>query len=209
MLRMMYFDDAKNIAEYIKMADGNDGREFIPILRAHLENDATVLELGMGPGKDLKLLSKYFRVTGSDQSQLFIDHVRAAHPNTDLLWLDASTLETERKFDCIYSNKVLHHLTKSQLEESFQNQAKILNPGGMCFHTFWYGDSEEEYSGLRFVYYTPENLLKLLGDEFEAIELNMYTEIEAGDSFYILLRKKEQTKPPSDQVVKVNELETQ
>ena len=67
---MMYFDDEKNVAEYIKMADGYDGREFIPILRAHLEDNATVLELGMGPGKDFELLSKYFRVTGSDRSHI-------------------------------------------------------------------------------------------------------------------------------------------
>ena len=46
----------------------------------------------------------------------------------------------------------------------------------------------------------------ITGDEFESIELNMYTELEEGDSFYILLRKKEQTKPSSDQVAKENEL---
>ncbi len=187
---MAYFDDKKNVEEYIKLAEGYDGREFIPTLQAHLEDNAAVLELGMGPGKDFELFSEHFRVTGSDHSKIFLDRFRTAHPNADLLWLDAASLETDRKFDCIFSNKVLHHLSKSQLEKSFRNQTKILNPGGLSFHTFWYGDFEEEYSGLRFVYYTPENLQKLTDDEFEAIELNMYTEMEENDSFYILLRKK-------------------
>ena len=187
---MSYFDDEKNVSEYIKMAEGYDGREFLPVLRKYLKKDATLLELGMGPGKDLELFRTDFRVTGSDQSQVFLDRFRANHPDADLLWLDAAELETERNFDCIYSNKVLHHLKNTQLRLSFQQQAEILNPGGYLFHTFWYGDSEEEFSGLRFVYYTPETLCELIGDQFEEVEIVIYTEMEENDSFYIVLRKK-------------------
>ena len=43
------------------MAEGYDGKEFIPVLRKHLKQDATLLELGMGPGKDVELLSDFFR----------------------------------------------------------------------------------------------------------------------------------------------------
>jgi len=186
---MAYFDDEKKVTEYIKMAEGFDGRKFIPVLRENLEENAAILELGMGPGKDIELLGEFFRVTGSDNSQVFLDRFRANHPGADLLWLDAASLETERKFDCIYSNKVLHHLATAQLQASFQRQAEILNPGGWLFHTFWYGDTEEEYSGLRFVYYTPETLRELISDRFEEIELTMYTEMDENDSFYILLKK--------------------
>ena len=173
------------------MAEGYDGGEFIPILRKYLDDNSTVLELGMGPGKDAELLSEYFRVTGSDHSKIFLDRFRARHPDADLLWLDAVLLETDRNFDCIYSNKVLQHLSRSQLEESFRNQAKTLNRGGLSFHTFWYGDSEEEHSGLRFVTYTPENLRTMIGNGFEEVTVGMYTEMEEDDSFYILLRKNE------------------
>lgn len=171
------------------MADGYDGREFVPILRAQLPENATVLELGMGPGKDLLLLSKYFHVTGSDNSQIFLDLFQASHPKADLLWLDATSIDTSKKFDCIYSNKVLHHLAKAQLEDSFRIQAEKLNQGGIVFHTFWYGDTEEEHSGLRFVYYTPENLLSVIDGGFEVVTVNMYAEMADNDSFYILLRK--------------------
>lgn len=187
---MAYFDDEKNVVEYIKMAEGYDGREFIPILRTYLDDNSTVLELGMGPGKDVELLSAYYRVTGSDHSKIFLDRFRAIYPDADLLWLDAVSLDTERKFDCIYSNKVLHHLSKAQLEESFRNQSKSLNPGGLLFHTFWYGDSEEEHSGMMTVYYTPETLRQLIGKEFEELTGNMFAEMEENDSFYILLRRK-------------------
>lgn len=187
---MDFFDDEKNVAEYVQMAEGYDGKEFIPILQAHLRENATVLELGMGPGKDLELLGEYFQVTGSDRSKIFLERFQSSHPDADLLCLDAANLETDRKFDCIYSNKVLHHLTKSQLQGSFERQVEILNPGGWLFHTFWFGDSEEDFSGLRFVYYTPDTLRKLIGKSFEEIEVKIYTEMDADDSFYILLRKK-------------------
>ncbi len=52
---MNYFDDPANVESYIKMADGYDGRALIGILQKHLPPGSTVLELGMGPGKDLGL----------------------------------------------------------------------------------------------------------------------------------------------------------
>ena len=188
---MSYFDDENNVEEYIRMAEGYDGREFISILRKHLRDNSTLLELGMGPGKDMELLSEHFQVTGSDNSHVFLERFRAVHPHADLIFLDATSMDTDRRFDCIYSNKVLMHLSESQLKESFRRQASVLNSGGILFHTFWHGDGEEEHSGLRFVYYTPETLAQLIGDEYDEVEIRMYSEMEEDDSFYILLRKKQ------------------
>ena len=65
---MNYFDDQKNVQEYIKLADGFDGAEFVEKLATYLPEDSTVLELGMGPGKDLDLLLQNFKATGSDSA---------------------------------------------------------------------------------------------------------------------------------------------
>ncbi|MFC1923174.1 class I SAM-dependent methyltransferase [Chloroflexota bacterium] len=191
---MGYYDDDKNVEEYIEMAEGYDGREFIPVLRKYLENGSKVLELGMGPGKDLELLSEHFQVTGSDNSQVFINKYRKDHPDADLVLLDVVMMDIDRKFDCVYSNKVLHHLTKEQLEKSIINQAGVLNRGGILFHTFWYGDKEEEHSGLRFIYYTEDKFSELVGIEFEIVESVKYAEFEEEDSVYFVLRKKREVK---------------
>ena len=186
---MGYFDERKNVDEYNRMADGFDGRELIGILGKHLQPGSTVLELGMGPGKDLDLLAQTYTVTGSDVSRVFLDLYRAKHPASDLLLLDAVDIETDRTFDCIYSNKVLHHIPRAQLRRSFQRQRDILNDNGLLMHSFWYGDTEEEYSGMRFVYYTEESLVEAIGGGFEVEQIDRYEEMEAVDSFYILLRK--------------------
>lgn len=112
---MGFYDDEETALQYVAMADGYDGRDLIEVLRSQLPDGSSVLEVGMGPGVDLGILENYFRVAGSDTSQFFLDRYRESHPDSDLLLLDAVTLETQRSFDCIYSNKVLHHLTDEQL----------------------------------------------------------------------------------------------
>ena len=122
---MGFYDDEETALQYIAMADGFDGRELVEVLREHLRDGASVLEIGMGPGVDLQLLSEHFLATGSDNSQFFVDRFRKLHPDLDLLLLDAVKLDTERTFDCIYSNKVLHHLTSEQLAQSLGRQKKF------------------------------------------------------------------------------------
>jgi len=188
---MGYFDKLENVEGYIRMADGYDGRELIEVLKKHLKHGATLLELGMGPGVDLNILARDYDVTGSDSSDIFLNQYKEKYPDADLLKLDAAKLETDRKFDSIYSNKVLHHLTTSDLKASFVRQRELLNSGGLSMHSFWYGDREEEMDGLHFVYYTEEKLLDLISPGYEIVLVERYKEMEDGDSFYILLRKEE------------------
>ncbi len=187
---MEYYDQKKNVEQYVQMAEGYDGQELIEILKTQLQPGATVLELGMGPGVDLELLSKDFRVTGSDKSPAFLERYRQKNSNADVLLLDAVTIETDRKFDCIYSNKVLHHLTREQLKESLERQADVLNDKGIIFHSLWYGNKEEEHVGMRFVYYTEETVRPLIGKQYDVLALEKYDEMGPNDSIYLMLCKK-------------------
>jgi SAM-dependent methyltransferase len=192
---MGYYHTQKSVDEYIDMAEGHDGRELIEVLKKHLPPDATVLELGMGPGKDLGLLGECFQATGSDISPVFLERYRAAHRDADLLLLDAATLDTKRRFDAMYSNKVLMHLTREELRASLRRQAEVLNEGGLLLHSFWYGDQEEDYDGLLFVYYTEASFAALIGRDdpgpaFEIVEAERYAEMDEGDSIYFVLRRR-------------------
>ena len=186
---MTYFDDRKNAESYIKMVQKYDGSELVNILLKFLAPGSTVLELGMGPGKDFDLLSKNYTVTGSDASQAFLDIYREKNPTADLLQLDAVSLKTEKKFDCIYSNKVLQHLPKSDILASFSRQRDLLNSQGLLFHSFWRGDKIKNHKGLLFVYYQEESLLDLIGPCWIVLETNRYKESRKNDSFYMVLQK--------------------
>ena len=171
---MSYYDDEQNVLEYIEMAEGFDGRELVEKLGAYLPEGSTVLELGMGPGVDLELLSQKFKATGSDTSEIFLSRFKAEHPDADLLNLDAVTLDTDRRFESIYSNKVLIHLTRDELRRSLLRQAEVLTPGGISLHTFWHGEGDETHHGLRFVYYLTGQLEAMIPAEFQILEISLY-----------------------------------
>ena len=187
---MGFFDEEKNVDAYIEMAEGYDGRMFIPILHKYLPDGASVLELGMGPGVDMDLLAEHFTMTGSDSSQVFLDRYKTAHPDARLLKLDAANIELEEQFDGIFSNKVLMHLEKEQIEGSLAQQAQLLSSGGIALHSLWYGEGEDENQGLHFTYLTPDSLQPLIPTDFEVPEMKIYKEFKEGDSFYVVLKKK-------------------
>lgn len=197
---MSYFDDESNVEQYINMTDGYDGTEIVDFFRRHVPEGSKVLELGMGPGRDFDLLSRIYKMTGSDYSSVFVDRYRTGHPDADLLVMDAVLLETGRVFDAVYSNKVLIHLTEKELVRSLRRQAEILSPGGTAFHTFWTGTGEEKIEDLHFTYWQPDKFSEMIktgladkrGAEqpFEIVELVEYAEETENDSFYIVLKKK-------------------
>ncbi len=184
-----YYNNRKNAQDYIKMARPYDGRLLIRQLEKHLKEGASILELGMGPGKDLDLLSRKYKVTGSDLSKEFISIYKEKNPKADLHILNAHKIETNRKYDCIFSNKVLHHLSKKELTESLIRQHEILNSDGIVVHSFWEGDREEILSGLRFVYYRKKNLDHLFSKTFTIISSELYSEVFPDDSIFIIAKK--------------------
>jgi cyclopropane fatty-acyl-phospholipid synthase-like methyltransferase len=188
---MGYYDTERGVEEYVEMAKGYDGAQLIDVLKGYLPAGSAVLEVGMGPGVDLDILARTYAVTGSDYSQVFLDRYRETHPEADLMLLDAVSLKTERRFDGLYSNKVLHHLSPEELRTSLEAQAVLLDTDGVAMHSFWWGEQEEEWmEGLRFVYYTePELVDAVLGTGLEVARCERYTEMETNDSFFIVLRK--------------------
>lgn len=174
--------------EYRNTSTGNEATELIPILKNHLPEKSSLLILGIGSGRDLELLSKYYPVTGSDFSKLLLTVYQKSHPKADLINLDPIELKTNRKFDFVYSNKVLHQMNDSDLNISLQNQLKLLNNGGMIMHSFWRGNKEEDHHGLKWVYYAEKTLAKLIPVEFEIVEINTYKDKVDHDSIFMILR---------------------
>ena len=188
---MQNFNTRKSAAEYILMSEGYDGRAIIDVLSKYLQPGSTVLEVGMGPGKDIELLEENYQVTGSDLSQVFLDMFREKKPNADLLHLDAVSLETDRRFDCIYSNKVFHYLSHDEMKLSLARQFKVLNPSGLLCHTLWFGEKEIEVKGMTFYYYTAEMIMAFVNGKFDLVIAQNYREMDTDDSMLLILRRKQ------------------
>ena len=185
---MDFYNSENGVSQYLELADGFDGRELIAEFRKHIEPGSTVLELGMGPGKDLEILSENFTVTGSDSSPTFLERYAGIDPDADLLNLDATSIETDRNFDAIYTNKVLMHLSDEDLAVSINRQSEVLLDDGIVMHSFWHGDSIEEIAGMTFHYRDEEFLRRVFVDRFSIVEIQRYTEMEDDDYIYVIAR---------------------
>ena len=183
---MDFYNDPQKVDEYIKICDEYDGAELYAVLDQHLESGSTLLELGCGPGNDVSYLKDRYHVTASDFSDEFINRGREKFPDVRFLKLDAVSIKTDESFDCVFSNKVLHHLALEDLEKSLQRQQQVIAPGGLFAHTFWLGDKEMTMEGMLFLFHDRDRLIELVSRYFTIKQLYDYQEFEEGDSLFIL-----------------------
>ncbi len=98
----------------------------------------SVLEYGCGSGTFFKRLkfdnSNYY--LGVDFSESMLETFRVNFPfikrkkNVRLVCDDASTFFCEKKFDMIFSNGMVQHLTKKMFKLHLKNSLSMLNDGG-------------------------------------------------------------------------------
>ena len=187
---MSFYDSPEGVDRYLERVADRDDPSHTQRLIDLLPEGAAVLELGMGPGRDFERLRQRFIALGTDASLEFLERYQDKRPRADLLQLDAVTLRTDRTFDGTFSNKVLHHLTRPQLEQSFARQADLLLPGGVAVHTLWYGaTAPEEVDGMVHTLHTPDSLAALLPAGLKVEEAVRYTDVAADDSIRLVLRK--------------------
>lgn len=186
-----YYHTKESVQEYIKLAQGVDGRQLIEKLKKYLPKKASVLELGSGPGTDWQILSTNFATVGSDNSEVFLDHLHNSYPGGTFMHLDAATLKTEKTFDGIYANKVLHHLTNKELIKSIARQRDILHKQGILCHSFWKGEGSETFNGMFVNYHTKDELRNFFEPQFEILQLSTYAEFEEGDSLVLIAKRKD------------------
>ena len=185
-----YYKTIESVDEYIRLAKNVSGKQLIEKLKGFLTPNSALLEIGSGPGTDWKILSRSYKVIGSDNSTLFINHLNKENPRGEFLELNAITLKSDKKFDGIYSNKVLHHLKETELIDSIKRQYEILNSNGIICHSFWKGEGSEIFKGLFVNYHTKVGLKEFFKNYFEILSIENYNEFEDDDSLLLIGKKK-------------------
>ncbi len=190
---MKIYDNDKFVEQYIDMNKDYNNKELIKEVLNVIPLNSTLLELGMGEGKDLLALSHYYKVIGSDNSKLFLKLFNKKY-KIETFNIDARNIKINKKFDCIYSNKVLHHLSIDDFILSLHSQYEHLNDCGFIFMTLWYGEFKKEYMedfDMLFMYYDVNNIKNIIpNDKFLVYKIKIYTEIEPDDSMIVVLKKR-------------------
>ena len=185
-----FFEKEDNVKQYFEMTADYDGRWFLEQFKRFIPAGSQCLELGIGPGKDLDNIRQTYEVTGSDYSFIFAELYKRSHPEVKIKVLDAVTIKIKTTFDCIYTNKVLHHLPVAELEQSIKRQTEILNENGLVLHTFWKGTGQENYEGMLFHYYETDEVKALFEKQFNIVHISTYKEFQEDDSILVVAQKK-------------------
>ncbi len=191
-----WWDNATNVHGYIDMVADSKGLLYLEDLQAALPAKSRLLELGMGPGKDLDILIGHYEMTGSDLSPHFLNLYQEKHPEADLVLLDAISLEMPEShsqivYDGVISNKVLVHLNPDELRLSLKRQLQLIRPGGVLCHSLWAGEGNETFHGLYFHYWNSESLSDLIPEGCDLISLKPFKEEQDNDSLLLILRRED------------------
>lgn len=193
---MSWFDDESKVRRYEQVIESETGAALVARLEACLSPGSRILELGMGPGRDLdRLVASGFEAVGSDKAVGFVDRYKQRGGVGKCLVLDAVTIAIEEEFDAVYSNKVLHHLDRDELVRSFRRQVELVGPGGVLLHSFWKGQKTEVHHGLLFTYWERQTLEEILPEGMSIEEVQPYCDIWEGDSIAVVFRVEGPTDP--------------
>lgn len=173
----------------------NYNRKLVNTLDEYLLDYSKILELGSGDGADLAKLSKNYRVVGSDLSQKNVQAIRQKHPEIHVKLLDIHEMKIEEDYDCIYSDKVLTHLSKEELRESIKKQGKHLKDDGIILMTLNYGEyrQEEDQDGSLSVYYSEYDIHDLVPKTLQIDLIDTYIDQNKNnkkDSLLVILKKR-------------------
>jgi ubiquinone/menaquinone biosynthesis C-methylase UbiE len=186
---MKIYQTEKGVAEYIRMSEGYDLSLYKEQFLKFLKEGSTLLELGMGPGNDYHWLSELYQVTGSDYSQLFLDKAKIRFPDGDFILLDAVSIKTNKRFDCIFSNKVYQYFDIYQIEKALIRQLQLLTGQGIIIHTLWIGDQVFEDDDYKAVYHNEAHLKEIVSKHYKILEWLTYSEFEDNDSVFFVARR--------------------
>jgi len=111
----------------------------------------TILDLGCGPGRDLKTFSTLgHRAIGLDGSARFVEMARQYSGcevwHQDFLHLDLPPA----LFDGVFANASLFHVPSAELPGVLDKLFAALKPGGVLFSSNPRGDNREGWNGPRY-----------------------------------------------------------
>jgi predicted Rossmann-fold nucleotide-binding protein/SAM-dependent methyltransferase len=121
---------------------------------------AQVLDLGCGPGLDIKVLTDKYAVTGIEIVKKFADMASFENPNAEIINADVITYDLPKnKYKGIWSRDMMHHVPEEHLPEVFRKVSDALVENGIFYVIVREGQGEiyekekKKYSELQRFYH--------------------------------------------------------
>jgi len=155
----------------------HDVSQNIGALLRHIEGEPpfTILDLGCGPGRDLKAIADLGHVAvGLDGSARFAEMARA-FSGCEVLQQDFLKLKLPAgRFDGVFANAALFHVPGQELPRVLRELRATLKPRGVLFSSNPRGNNEEGWNQQRYgAYWDLETWRRYVGAA-GFVELNHY-----------------------------------
>ena len=152
--------------EFWRGTRDHDVRQNIGELLAHIEGAPpfTILDLGCGPGRDLKALSALGHVAVGLEGAASFAAMARAHSGCEVLEQDFLKLDLPRaRFDGVFANAALFHVPGQELPRVLAELRAALKPRGVLFSSNPHGHNEEGWNRGRYgVYHDLESWRRYL-----------------------------------------------
>jgi SAM-dependent methyltransferase len=131
----------------------HDVSQNIAALLRHIAGEPpfTILDLGCGPGRDLKTLTARGHVAiGLDGAERFVEMARA-DTGCEVWHQDFLKLELPKaRFDGVFANAALFHVPSQELPRVLRQLHATCKPGGVLFSSNPRGSNDEGWNGKRY-----------------------------------------------------------
>lgn len=148
----------KNAISFIKQTLQVDMSHLHDIFLSYLDQDASILDLGCGSGRDSKVfLEKGYDVTSVDGSNE-ICMFTSRFLGRQVLNLQFKDIGFVEKFNGIWACASLLHVEKKDLKVVFEKIIKSMKAEGVLYISFKYGDYDSERNGRYFIDFNEKTL---------------------------------------------------
>lgn len=152
--------------------------EIIDKFLAFLPENAEVLDLGCGSGRDSLYMEEngcYMTLLDGSKEMCKLAEI---HTDKEVLHMNYTEMDFDEVFDGIWACASLLHLTEDELDTIMKKVVRALKPGGMLYMSFKYGDAEEIRGNRFFHDHNEETAYDILErynlsaqDEVQAVEI--------------------------------------
>ncbi|MGH6833986.1 MAG: class I SAM-dependent methyltransferase [Methylocella sp.] len=135
--------------------DHNVSQNIAALLR-HIKGEPgfTILDLGCGPGRDLKEFAKQGHIAIGLEGAAHLAAMARAHSGCEVWQQDFLKLELpEKYFDGVFANAALFHVPSQELPRVLLQLHATLKPNGALFSSNPRGRNEEGWNGGRYGVY--------------------------------------------------------
>lgn len=193
-----YNQSAEALATYFEGIGPRDGDIELAFALAGDPENAVVLEIGCGPGREAREIMRHTSFyTGIDVSEGFVDLAKIHAPKGSYELADALTYEYKGPYDIVFSFVALGHLDQEEITIVLQKVYDALRPGGIFYLSLKYAEKyqsmikKDQFGERLFYLYSPQLIQKLAGPGYKMVyDTRNFIELNNTEWCEIALQKK-------------------